>query len=154
MCAYYDFFDARCCTQFWHLKILKYLRNENLRGRQMEKIINNPNEKFLKLYWDHIDSKPIQFIINLLSPGVTIFSKIKIQPQPLRIFDIEIQVPNSHIGPKIITCHLISAKKRRGMRCGMLKKTHEPSKSLLLYLHGGGFIAQSTKSGTNLFDYN
>lgn len=76
----------------------------------------------------------------------------KIPPEPLKIFSkkfdkmVEIPLPTSHTGLGPVSCRLLSAKKRKGMVGGASSSALEPSKYLIIHCHGGGWVAQSSKS--------
>lgn len=82
---------------------------------------------------------------------VDICKVFKIPPEPLQIYSkkfdkmMNIPIPTSHTGPGAISCRLLSAKRRRGM-VGEKSTSLEPSKYLLIHSHGGGWVAQSSKS--------
>ncbi|SPP73305.1 hormone-sensitive lipase [Drosophila guanche] len=64
---------------------------------------------------------------------------------------VDIAVPSAHLGPGLpISVRLLSAKRRSGMlgegRYRGWHKPTPPSRSILLHCHGGGFVAQSSKS--------
>ncbi|XP_001361054.3 hormone-sensitive lipase [Drosophila pseudoobscura] len=64
---------------------------------------------------------------------------------------VDIPVPSAHLGPGLpISVRLLSAKRRSGMlgegRYRGWDKPTPPSRSILFHCHGGGFVAQSSKS--------
>lgn len=75
----------------------------------------------------------------------------KIPPEPLKIYSekfekmLDVPLPRSHTGLGPVSCRLLSAKKRKGM-VGETLSVLEPSKYLLIHSHGGGWVAQSSKS--------
>lgn len=75
----------------------------------------------------------------------------KIPPEPLQVYSekydkmVDVPLPKSHTGIGPVSCRLLSAKKRKGM-VGESSSTLEPSKYLLVHSHGGGWVAQSSKS--------
>ena len=79
----------------------------------------------------------------------------KIPPEPLKIYSekfdkmVDIPLPRSHTGLGAVSCRLLSAKKRKGMVGEKLSSSLEPSKYLVLHCHGGGWVAQSSKSRKN-----
>lgn len=83
----------------------------------------------------------------------------KIPPEPLTIYSekfdkmVDIPLPRSHTGLGPVSCRLLSAKKRKGMVGDNLSSTLEPSKYLILHCHGGGWVAQSSKSRKNCVMY-
>lgn len=81
-----------------------------------------------------------------------------IPPEPLQVFSkkfdklIDIPLPSSHIGLGSVSCRLLSAKRRKGMvgEKSFDANSLEPSKYLILHCHGGGWVAQSSKSRWNI----
>lgn len=151
LCTHFDSFNAEGCQKIpvkvcWLWKFIKFLTNSNFRGHKMQKMLAESNINFMKSAWNSFDSKKIEFFRSMISRRVKICSTFKIDPKPMKIFDVEISPPQSHIGERNILCYLVSAKKRQGMRFGTCKRSHEMSKSLLIYLHGGGFIATSSQT--------
>lgn len=78
----------------------------------------------------------------------------KIPPEFLQVYSeklgkmVDVPVPKSHIGIAPVSCRLLSAKKRKGM-VGESSCQLEPSKYLIVHSHGGGWVAQSSKSRKN-----
>lgn len=78
----------------------------------------------------------------------------KIPPEPLQIHSekfgklVDIPLPKSHIGLGPVSCRLLSAKRRKGMvgEKSFTSDSLEPSKYLIIHSHGGGWVAQSSKS--------
>jgi len=64
---------------------------------------------------------------------------------------IDVPIPKSHIGLRPVKCRLLSRRKREGMDRLKLKSSSgveeaEPSKYLIIHVHGGGFATQTSKS--------
>lgn len=60
---------------------------------------------------------------------------------------IQIPLPTSHLGPGSVTARLLSSVRREGMVGERNKRNiHSPAKALIFHCHGGGFVAQSSKS--------
>lgn len=79
---------------------------------------------------------------------------ITIPPEPLEIEladqsgkYVAVPIPTSHLGPGPVTARLLSNTRREGM-FGERKKRHlkPQSTGLIFHCHGGGFVAQSSKS--------
>lgn len=91
---------------------------------------------------------------NMFGVKVKINKLITIPPEALemkRIYGdnemVEIPIPTSHIGPGSVTARLLSSVRREGMVGERNKRNiHPPSKYLIFHCHGGGFVAQSSKS--------
>lgn len=81
----------------------------------------------------------------------------KIPPEPLQIFSekfdkmVDIPLPSSYTGLGPVSCRLLSAKRREGMFGDKSHSTNslDPSKFLIIHCHGGGWVAQSSKSRKN-----
>lgn len=92
---------------------------------------------------------------NVFGVKIKVNRLITIPPEPLEMENVLvpntkviIPVPSSHgtgVGP--VTARLLSSVRREGMIGERNKKhIHAPSKSLIFHCHGGGFVAQSSKS--------
>ncbi|NEU34540.1 hypothetical protein GN156_28210, partial [bacterium LRH843] len=75
-----------------------------------------------------------------------------IAPEPLTIDRVDgtalqVPIPSAHIGPKPLDVRLMSALKYEGMMGEANSKgLKPPSRGLLFHSHGGGFVAQSSRS--------
>lgn len=78
----------------------------------------------------------------------------KIPPEPLQMYSekfkklVDIPIPKSHTPMRPVSCRLLSAKRRQGMvgEKSFGTTSYEPSKYLIIHAHGGGWVAQSSKS--------
>lgn len=85
---------------------------------------------------------------------VKINKLITIPPEPLEMECIhgnneiiQIPIPTSHLGPGSVTARLMSSVRREGMVGERNKRNiHAPANALIFHCHGGGFVAQSSKS--------
>lgn len=88
---------------------------------------------------------------SLVGYKVEVNKVFKIPPEPLQIFSekfgkmVNIPLPKSHTGLGSVSCRLLSARRRQGM-VGGSQTSLEPSKYLIFHCHGGGWVAQSSKS--------
>jgi hypothetical protein len=88
---------------------------------------------------------------SLVGYKVEVNKVFKIPPEPLQVYSgkfekmVDVPIPKSHTGIGPVPCRLLSAKRRKGM-IGEPSCTVEPSKYLLVHSHGGGWVAQSSKS--------
>lgn len=92
---------------------------------------------------------------NVLGTNITVNRVIDIPTESLQIphtddsdILIDIPIPSSHIGSGPVAARLLSANRRVGM---MGEKSHTgsakpPASGLIFHCHGGGFVAQSSKS--------
>lgn len=91
---------------------------------------------------------------NMFGVKVKVNKLITIPPEPLEMQCIhgdnemiEIPIPTSHLGPGSVTARLLSSIRREGMFGERNKRNmHSPSNALIFHCHGGGFVAQSSKS--------
>ncbi|XP_065352400.1 hormone-sensitive lipase [Cloeon dipterum] len=130
----------------------KYLIDPELRARRIVNIAQYSDVEFCKAFWQLAETDLMQKLPSLVTPSVAINQEISIPPQSFTITgidgsDVIVPAPSSHIGPKPVLVRLISANHREGM----LGKTTDsnslpPSPYLLVHCHGGGFVAQSSRS--------
>lgn len=91
---------------------------------------------------------------NVFGVKIKVNRIITIPPEPLELENIaipntmvKIPVPSSHLGVGPVVARLLSSVRRDGMIGERNKKhMHASSKSLIFHCHGGGFVAQSSKS--------
>lgn len=102
------------------------------------------------------ENKFMQVLPQLVGHKVEVNKVFKIPPEPMNVFSkkfnkqVDITIPHSHIGIAPVSCRLLSAKKRKGMvgEKNSNGSLSEPSKYLIIHSHGGGWIANSSKSRT------
>lgn len=92
---------------------------------------------------------------NVLGTNISVNRVIDIPTEPLQLphsdtvdILVDIPVPFSHIGSGPVAARLLSANRRVGM---IGEKSHTenakpPASGLIFHCHGGGFVAQSSKS--------
>ncbi|XP_030747220.1 hormone-sensitive lipase isoform X2 [Sitophilus oryzae] len=129
----------------------KYITDPEQRAKRIVNISKNANVDFCKAFWFLSESELMNQLPSVVSPNVAVCKVISIAPEPMSLNingkEIDIPVPNSYLGPRPIQVRLISYEQRQGM-LGSKNKTNlpPPSKALLVHCHGGGFVAQSSKS--------
>ncbi|KAJ8913019.1 hypothetical protein NQ315_002034, partial [Exocentrus adspersus] len=129
----------------------KYISDPEQRARRIVNISQNAEVDFCKAFWFLSEMELMNQLPSIVSPSVAVSKVIHIPPEPLNIIvgeeEIEIPVPSAHIGHKPIQVRLISHKIRSGM-IGTKNKTplEPPAKGLIIHCHGGGFVAQSSRS--------
>jgi hormone-sensitive lipase len=102
------------------------------------------------------DSRFIHKIIDLTLKKIEVVKPFEISPGKLGVLSrdknelIDVPIPKSHIGLQNIKCRLLSGKMRDGMIGMELDCTtfsvEEPSDSIVIHVHGGGWISQCSKS--------
>ncbi|KAL0281198.1 UNVERIFIED_CONTAM: hypothetical protein PYX00_002258 [Menopon gallinae] len=134
----------------------KFLLDPELRARRIVNISQYAGVDFCKSFWFLAESELMRKLPNFVCPAIAVNMEIKIPPEPLKIENlngelIDIPIPSSHIETSSIQVRLISNKKREGMisvgaDAGKKNDVAPPSPGLIVHCHGGGFVAQSSKS--------
>ncbi|KAJ8687129.1 hypothetical protein QAD02_022923 [Eretmocerus hayati] len=132
---------------------IQYLVDPDARARRIVTISKHADISFCKAFWHLNESDLMLSLPQLVMPSVAINQIITIPPDDLECTTltgsvIKIPIPNSHIGKKPIRVRLISSKRRIGMvGSGSVKgQLAEQSECLIIHCHGGGFVAQSSRS--------
>uniref|UniRef100_A0A2M4AL67 Putative hormone-sensitive lipase hsl n=1 Tax=Anopheles triannulatus TaxID=58253 RepID=A0A2M4AL67_9DIPT len=145
----------------------KYMLDPELRARRIVNISQNSNVDFCKAFWFLVESLLLFLLFSLVVFRVMV---IRVVPIPLALVPVplargsssgkatnsgkpvfvDIPIPKSHGGAAPIKARLISAVKRKGMigeRANSQRSTiHPASRGMVFHCHGGGFVAQSSKS--------
>uniref|UniRef100_A0A182IXR0 Uncharacterized protein n=1 Tax=Anopheles atroparvus TaxID=41427 RepID=A0A182IXR0_ANOAO len=136
----------------------KYMLDPELRARRIVNISQNSNVDFCKAFWFLAESELMHSLPSFIGFKVKVNRVITIPPEPIQLKSsatgeavfVDIPIPKSHGGAAPIKARLISAVKRKGMigeRSNSQRSTIYPaSRGLLFHCHGGGFVAQSSKS--------
>ncbi|XP_052890786.1 hormone-sensitive lipase [Anopheles moucheti] len=148
----------------------KYMLDPELRARRIVNISQNSNVDFCKAFWFLAESEMMHSLPSFVGFKVKVNRVITIPPEPIQLklssgrteqrngspssekadIFVDIPIPKSHGGAASIKARLISAVKRKGMigeRSNSQRSTIYPaSRGLLFHCHGGGFVAQSSKS--------
>lgn len=153
----------------------KYLLNPELRARRIVNLSQNAKIDFCKSFWFLSESELMHKIPSIVGSSIKINQIIEIPSEPLKLPKInrtemekedqtddpneleeefvDIPVPSSHLGPGLsVHVRLLSYHRREGM-VGLGSKGYRgwrklPARSpcILFHCHGGGFVAQSSKS--------
>ncbi|KAM8713679.1 hypothetical protein ACLKA7_013925 [Drosophila subpalustris] len=138
----------------------KYLMNPELRARRIVNISQNAKIDFCKSFWFLAESELMHKLPSIVGTAIKVNRIIKLPAEPLRLPArgaedqlqfVDIPVPSAHLGPGLpVSVRLLSAKRRAGMlgegRYRGWRRPAAASKSILFHCHGGGFVAQSSKS--------
>lgn len=131
----------------------KYLWNPELRAKRIVNISQNASIDFCKSFWFLAESELMQAIPSIVGSSLKVNKIIAIPCDPIYLPKCEgdnilIPPPSSHLGPNPISVRLLSTSKREGMlgESSRWRRMKEPSESLIVHCHGGGFVAQSSKS--------
>ncbi|KAG8004938.1 Hormone-sensitive lipase, partial [Nibea albiflora] len=152
----------------------KYVIDPELRGAEFERITQNLDMQFWKSFWNltesglltgfsRIASSPVQVNITLTLPPVTLRLPLASDPS----LTATVSPPIAHWGPGPVHMRLISYELREGQESEELlsfSRTDPPhitasqlpwvqkqprSPWLLIHFHGGGFVAQTSRSHEN-----
>ncbi|KAJ8005251.1 hypothetical protein DPEC_G00144700 [Dallia pectoralis] len=149
----------------------KYAIDPELRGSEFERITQNLDVHFWKAFWNITETELLSGLASITSTQVKVNRAISVPPVPFdlpRVADphlpVTIEVPSAHTGPGPVQMRLISYELREGqdseallslsrseggavsLSLGMKAKRSPPSRWLLVHYHGGGFVAQTSKS--------
>lgn len=152
----------------------KYVMDPELRGSEFERITQNLDLQFWKSFWNltesglitgfsRIASRPVQVNLTLTLPPLTLQLPLASDPS----LTTNVSPPVAHWGPGPVHMRLISSEIREGQDSEELlafSRTDPPPVSmsqlpwvqkqplspwLLIHYHGGGFVAQTSKSHEN-----
>uniref|UniRef100_A0A8D8DN94 Hormone-sensitive lipase n=2 Tax=Culex pipiens TaxID=7175 RepID=A0A8D8DN94_CULPI len=133
----------------------KYMLDPELRARRIVNISQHSNVDFCKAFWFLAESELMHSLPSFVGFKVKVSRVITIPPEPIELkaekSDVMISIPiaQSHCGAGPVKARLISAVKRKGMigeKVNTRSTIHPPSAGLIFHCHGGGFVAQSSKS--------
>lgn len=141
----------RATNSIWHSS--KYVLNPDLRAQRIVNISQYASVDFCKKFWFLGELELMQRLPNFVNPSVSVNRLISIPPEPLFINRndgtlLEIPIPSAHTGPSPLTVRLISGSKRVGMvgEASGKESLLPATNGLIFHCHGGGFVAQSSRS--------
>ncbi|XP_067304733.1 hormone-sensitive lipase isoform X1 [Pseudorasbora parva] len=149
----------------------KYAIDPELRGREYERITQNLDVHFWKTFWNVTETEVLSSLMSITATTVKVNRAISVPPVPFDLplvadptKTVTVSPPAAHIGPGPVQMRLISYELREGqdsekllalcrseggpvsLSLGLKPKRSPPSPWLLLHFHGGGFVAQTSKS--------
>ncbi|XP_076864108.1 lipase, hormone-sensitive a [Brachyhypopomus gauderio] len=153
------------------IKSGKYVVDPELRGAEFEHITQNLDMHFWKTFWNITETELISSLASITSNTVQVNLTLTVPGEPLILplssdpsLSITVPPPLAHSGPGPIYMRLISHSLRQGqdsaellgfsrpegfqrsLAVGLRPQRCLPSPWLLLHFHGGGFVAQTSKS--------
>ncbi|XP_073981258.1 hormone-sensitive lipase isoform X2 [Rhodnius prolixus] len=135
------------------VKCSKYLIDPELRAKRIVNISRYASAEFCKNFWFLGEMELMQRLPSIVSPSLAVNRLIVLQPQPLTLPNnngkvVDIPVPSAQIGSAPLSVRLISASSRLGMENCQAGTSgiKFPSPNLVIHCHGGGFVAQSSRS--------
>ncbi|XP_029307310.1 hormone-sensitive lipase isoform X2 [Cottoperca gobio] len=149
----------------------KYAIDPELRGAEFERITQNLDVHFWKSFWNITETEVLSSLASMTSTQVKVNRALSVPPVPFDLplaanhrASVTIAPPSAHIGTAPVQMRLISYDLRDGqdseallslarseggsisLSLGLKTKRLPASPCLLLHLHGGGFVAQTSKS--------
>nr|XP_043889502.1 hormone-sensitive lipase isoform X3 [Solea senegalensis] len=149
----------------------KYAIDPELRGAEFERITQNLDVHFWKAFWNITETEVLSSLASMTSTTVKVNRALSVPPVPFDLplaanhrASVTIAPPSAHIGTAPVQMRLISYDLREGqdsetllslcrseggaisLSLGLKAKRLPSSPCLLLHFHGGGFVAQTSKS--------
>ncbi|KAM6974360.1 lipase, hormone-sensitive a [Tautogolabrus adspersus] len=152
----------------------KYVIDPELRGAEFERITQNLDMQFWKSFWNLTESNLLSGFSRIASIPVQVNFTLTVPPETLRLplasdpsLTATVSPPLAHWGPGPVHMRLVSYEIREGQDSEellALSRSDPPpitasqlpwvqkqplSPWLILHIHGGGFVAQTSKSHEN-----
>ncbi|KAM4736101.1 hormone-sensitive lipase isoform 2-T2 [Anableps anableps] len=149
----------------------KYAIDPELRGAEFERITQNLDVHFWKAFWNITETEVLSSLASMTSTQVKVNRALSVPPVPFDLplasnhrVSVTIAPPSAHIGTAPVQMRLISYELREGqdsetllslsrseggaisLSLGLKTKRLPSSPCLLIHFHGGGFVAQTSKS--------
>ncbi|KAB5517892.1 hypothetical protein PHYPO_G00172670 [Pangasianodon hypophthalmus] len=146
----------------------KYVVDPELRGAEFERITQNLDMHFWKTFWNITETELISSLASIRSHAVQVNFTLTIPGEPLSLplasdtsLSVTVSPPIAHWGPGPVHVRLISHMLRQGqdsaellsfsrsqlpLSVGFRTQSGPLSPWLLIHFHGGGFVAQTSKS--------
>ncbi|XP_035315997.1 hormone-sensitive lipase isoform X1 [Cricetulus griseus] len=147
----------------------RFAIDPELRGAEFERIIQNLDVHFWKAFWNITEIEVLSSLANMASTTVRVSRLLSLPPEASEMpltsdpkLTVTISPPLAHTGPGPVLARLISYDLREGQDSKMLNslvKSEGPrlelrprpqqaprSRALVVHIHGGGFVAQTSKS--------
>ncbi|XP_077839053.1 hormone-sensitive lipase isoform X8 [Macaca mulatta] len=148
----------------------RFAIDPELRGAEFERIIQNLDVHFWKAFWNITEMEVLSSLANMTSATVRVSRLLSLPPEAFEMpltadptLTVTISPPLAHTGPGPVLVRLISYDLREGQdseELSSLVKSNGQrslelwprpqqaprSQSLIVHFHGGGFVAQTSKS--------
>ncbi|KAM6223662.1 hormone-sensitive lipase [Rhynchocyon petersi] len=148
----------------------RFAIDPELRGTEFERITQNLDVHFWKAFWNITEIEVLSSLANMASTTVRVSRLLSLPPEAFEMpltadpkFTVTISPPLAHSGPGPILVRLISYDLREGQDSEELNRLVKSegqrslelrprpqqvsrSQSLVVHIHGGGFVAQTSKS--------
>ncbi|XP_051520088.1 hormone-sensitive lipase-like isoform X1 [Myxocyprinus asiaticus] len=152
----------------------KYVMNPELRGAEFERITQNLDMQFWKTFWNITETELLSGLSRIASSVVQVNLTLTVPAETFSLplasdssLSVSVAPPVAHWGPGPVNVRLISHTLRQGQDSAELlafSRSEGPQRSLpvsfsrqtaclspylLIHFHGGGFVAQTSKSHEN-----
>ncbi|KAM6289100.1 hormone-sensitive lipase [Aegotheles albertisi] len=148
----------------------KFALDPELRGREFERLTQNLDVHFWKSFWNLTETQLLASVATMTAVQVGVVRELSVPPQPLELplacdpsATVTIAPPVAHTGPGPVHMRLLSYHLREGQDSAALSALSRPegprgslrwwrgpplppSPALLVHFHGGGFVAQTSRS--------
>ncbi|XP_062967766.1 hormone-sensitive lipase isoform X1 [Cynocephalus volans] len=148
----------------------RFAIDPELRGAEFERIIQNLDVHFWKAFWNITEIEVLSSLANMASATVRVSRLLSLPPEAFEMpltadptLTVTISPPLAHTGPGPIFVRLISYDLREGQDSEELSSLVKSegqrslelrprpqqaprSRFLIVHFHGGGFVAQTSKS--------
>ncbi|XP_054869721.1 hormone-sensitive lipase isoform X3 [Amphiprion ocellaris] len=149
----------------------KYAIDPELRGAEYDRITQNLDVHFWKTFWNVTETEVLSSLASMTSTQVKVNRALSVPSVPFDLplaanhrASVTIAPPSAHIGTAPVQMRLISYDLREGqdsetllslcrseggaisLSLGLKTKRLPSSPCLLIHFHGGGFVAQTSKS--------
>ncbi|XP_016064636.1 PREDICTED: hormone-sensitive lipase [Miniopterus natalensis] len=148
----------------------RFAIDPELRGAEFERITQNLDVHFWKAFWNITEIEVLSSLANMASATVRVSRLLSLPPEAFEMpltadpkLTVTISPPSAHLGPAPVLVRLISYDLREGQdseELNSLGKSEGPrslelwprppqaprSRYLVVHIHGGGFVAQTSKS--------
>uniref|UniRef100_A0A1X7TZZ6 Hormone-sensitive lipase n=1 Tax=Amphimedon queenslandica TaxID=400682 RepID=A0A1X7TZZ6_AMPQE len=135
------------------LKGGKYIQHPTQRGVKIAELTDDCSIYFAKAFWSLTEQTAVKTAVKLVSQSVDVSETLEVPAKNVTVDSVNggsvtLQPPFSDLGYRPISVSLISHKLRDGQPFTGYKRppTVPPSTGLIIHFHGGGFVAQSSKS--------
>uniref|UniRef100_A0A8V5GXP6 Hormone-sensitive lipase n=1 Tax=Melopsittacus undulatus TaxID=13146 RepID=A0A8V5GXP6_MELUD len=143
----------------------KFALDPELRGAEFERQTQHLGISFWKRFWSLTENELLASLASMAADPVDVCRLLSVPPEPLELplasnpqLSVTIPPPVAHSGPAPIRMRLLSHRLRQGQDSaalsaitlsterGVASRALPPSPSLLVHFHGGGFVAQTSRS--------
>lgn len=129
----------------------KYSYNTEHRAKRIVNVSQFATVDFCKSFWFLAESDLMKKLPQHVCPAIQVNQVIDIPTEPLQIRlergSVKIPIPCAHGPPAPIKVRLLCARRRPGMPGAHSRDALMPlSDNIIIHCHGGGFVAQSSKS--------